>query len=68
MVEKVRAEYMYAKKMTSQHGDDATSTASSAAGNCVGTGCQDKDTYCPVGWVCFPSKLLCDKFPKKYRV
>lgn len=42
---KAKAAYTYAKKMTEMHGDEASCTASSAASNCVGTGCQTEDEY-----------------------
>ena len=56
---KASAAYNYARKMTAMHGPEATCTASSAATNCVGTGCETIDTYGnPVRGVRFPLCLL----------
>ena len=42
---KAVAAYDYAVKMAAMHGAESTCTASSAATNCVGVGCEDIDTY-----------------------
>ena len=42
---KAVAAYEYARKMVAMHGAEATCTASSAARNCVGAGCEEIDTF-----------------------